>query len=281
MVILKYNQYGMTDRFIELFENSMINESIPDDNYKEVLRELSKDLKFNFGLIFTFGAGIKAMYPIVDNLVRNESLKIDFTSENILLLTLAGLAITYLEESNNKVGDEKVPCSCESKSKFCKQCDGSGYITSKVKRADARTILEELKLRGIGNGIVRKIVDCFKSIGNIVKVLFKNSPYMVNGIIDMFGYTAMLIPTMNAISSLIGEYNLNMETLPGNFLSLGIGMGTFLAKRGFNYLVRNLKSKLGFKTSHLDVPTAAKPYEISDGDFNKEKLGKNDLIKEQ
>jgi hypothetical protein len=281
MVILKYNQYGMTDRFIELFENSMLNESVPEDNFKEVLTGLSKDLKFNFGLIFTFGAGIKAMYPIVDNLVRNESLKIDLSTENILLLTLAGLAITYLEESNNRTGEDKVPCDCKSKSPSCEVCSGSGYITSKVTRADARTILEELKLRGIGNGIVRKIVDCFKSIGNIVKVLFKNSPYVINGLIDMFGYTAMLIPTMNAISSLIGEYNLNMETLPGNFLALGIGIGTFLAKRGFNYLVKKLKNKFGFKTAHLDVPTAAKPYEISDGDVNKEKLGKNNLIKEQ
>lgn len=281
MVILKYNQYGMTDRFIELFENSMINESTPEDNFKEVLSGLSKDLKFNFGLIFTFGAGIKAMYPIVDNLVRNESLKIDLNVESILLLTLASLAITYLEESNNRTGEEKVPCDCVSKNPSCEYCGGSGYITSKVTRADARTILEELKLRGIGNGIVRKIVDCFKSIGNIVKVLFKNSPYVVNGLIDMFGYTAMLIPTMNAISSLIGEYNLNMETLPGNFLALGVGIGTFLAKRGFNYLVKKLKNKFGFKTTHLDVPTAAKPYEISDGDFNKEKLGKNNLIKEQ
>jgi hypothetical protein len=281
MVILKYNQYGMTDRFIELFENSMINESAPEDNFKEVLSGLSKDLKFNFGLIFTFGAGIKAMYPIVDNLVRNEALKIDLSVESVLLLTLAGLSITYLEESNNKTGEEKIPCTCKSKSDSCAHCDGTGYITSKVTRADARTILEELKLRGIGNGIVKKVVDCFKSIGNIVKMLFKNSPYLINGLIDMFGYTAMLIPTMNAISSLIGEYNLNMETLPGNFLALGVGIGTFLAKRGFNYLVRKLKNKLGFRTSHLDVPTAAKPYEISDGDFNKEKLGKNDLIKEQ
>jgi hypothetical protein len=86
----------------------MINESAPEDNFKEVLSGLSKDLKFNFGLIFTFGAGIKAMYPIVDNLVRNEALKIDLSVESVLLLTLAGLSITYLEESNNKTGEEMV-----------------------------------------------------------------------------------------------------------------------------------------------------------------------------
>jgi hypothetical protein len=281
MIILKFNQYNMVGRFIELFDNSIINESIDDNNIKNILTEFSKDLKFNFGLIFTFGAGIKAMYPIIDNLVRNENIKLDLTQENILLLTLASIAITYLEESNNRIGDSKISCSCNLEDKYCKICNGEGFLNSKVTRSDARTILEELKLRGIGNGIVRKVVDCLKSISNIIKIIFKNSPYVINGLIDMFGYTAMLIPTMNAINSLIGEYSLNMETLPGNFLSLGIGIGTFLAKRGFNFIVRKLKKRLGFKTAHLDIPTAAKPYEIADGEFNDEKLGKNNLIKEQ
>lgn len=281
MVILKYRQYDMSNRFIELLQGYQINESMSEYNIKDVLRDLSKDLKFNYSLIFTFGAGIKIMFPIVENLIRNESLKIEFTNENILLLTLTALAITYLEEKNNKIGDNKIKCSCDVVSKDCQVCKGSGYIDSEVTRDDARTLLEELKLRGVGNGIVKKLVNCFKSIGNIIKVLFKNSPYVINGLIDMFGYTAMLFPTMNAISALVGEYELNMDTLPGNFLALGAGIGTFLAKRGFNYIVRKLKNKLGFKTTNLEVPTAVKPYEISDGEVDKEKMGKNKLIKEQ
>lgn len=281
MVILKYRDYDMSLRFMELLESNKVNESMSDYNIMDVLKDLSKDLKFNYGLIFTFGAGIQTMFPIVDNLIKNENIKIEFTNENVLLITLTALAITYLEEKNNRIGDSKVKCSCKDKRKDCSICSGTGYVDSKVNRDDARTMLEELKLRGIGNGIVKKLVKCFRAIGNIVKILFKNSPYVINGLIDMFGYTAMLIPTMNAISALIGEYDLNMETLPGNFLALGAGIGTFLAKRGFNYIIRKLKNKLGFKTANLEVPTAAKPYDISDGEVDKEKMGKNKLIKEQ
>jgi len=274
-MILRYGHYNMVERFLDMFENPFIFES--KDDFDSILKDFSKDIKFNYGLILTFGTGIKAMYPIVENLVVNENLNIEVNASNILLITLAALAITYLEENNNGVGDDKIPCVCKSKSE-CDKCKNTGFITSKVTRADARTILEELKLRGIGNGIIKKMTECFKSIRNIIKIIFKKSHYTINGLIDMFGYTALMVPTMNAISSLIGEYDLNMTTLPGNFLALGVGVGTFLAKRGFNYLVKLLKDKLGLKVSYLDIPI--KPYEIADGEYNKEKIGKNSLIKE-
>jgi hypothetical protein len=159
--------------------------------------------------------------------------------------------------------------------------DKVNFIKSIVTKSDAQTILEELKLRGVGNGIIRKMVECFKSIGSISKTLFKNSPYVINGLMDMLGYTGLLIPTMNAISALIGKYDLNMDTLPGNFMALGLGVTTFLAKNGFDYLFKKLKGKFGLKTSNLNLPTAVKPYEIVDGEIDPQEIGKNKLIKEQ
>jgi hypothetical protein len=59
----------------------------------------------------------------------------------------------------------------------------------------------------------------------------------------MFGYTSILIPTMNALSSIISDYNWTMDTIIGNLSSLGVGVLTFLAKNGWDYLVKRLKSK--------------------------------------
>jgi hypothetical protein len=143
-----------------------------------------------------------------------------------------------------------------------------------------RTILEELKLKGIGNGIVKKLVKCFNSIGGLFKILFKNTPYLVSGFMDMFAYTSILMPTMNAVSALVGNYNLNMDTLPGNLISVGIGVTTFLAKNGLTFLINKLKDRFNIRVNpDLEIPTVVRSYDIADGGVDN--MGKNKLIKEQ
>ena len=273
------NSVKMAEELIDMIINPMLNEaSIGDSHLQKILKGLSSDLKFNYSLVLTFGTGIKSLYPIVDNLIKNGNLKIETTPENIVLLSLAAVAITYLEDKKNKAGDEKISCP-KCKGKGCGSCEG-GFIDSIVSKADARTILEELKLRGIGNGIVKKLVKCFKSIGGLLKTIFKNSPYVISSILDIFAYTSILIPTMNAISALVGNYHFDMDSIVTNFLSIGVGVTTFIAKNGFNYLINKLKDKLHIKISpDLDMPTVVRPYDIKDGDSGD--MGRNKLIKEQ
>jgi hypothetical protein len=272
----------MAEDLANFIANPIINES--DNKNTEIdgiLKKLSQDLRFNYGLVFTFGVGVKAMYPIVDGLITNGVLKVEPTMENIVLVSIAALTITYLEESRNKIGDSEVPCDCKSKSKDCKNCGGTGMITSVVSKQDARTILEELKLRGIGNGIIKKMVECFKFLGTILKDLFKNTPYIINGLIDMLAYTSILIPAMNGISAIIGKYDLTMDNLIGNSAAIALGISTFLAKYGFDWLIKKFKNKFGFNTKGLDIPTAVRSYDIVDSDTDEEILGNNKLIKEQ
>ena len=42
-------------------------------------------------------------------------------------------------------------------------------------------MLEELKMAGIGNGIVKKLTDGFKSITNIFKTIAKHTGAIVTG----------------------------------------------------------------------------------------------------
>lgn len=282
MKVLGYRQYQMAEDLSNFIANPIINESDNTDlQIVSILKKLSNDLRFNYGLVFTFGVGVKAMYPIVEGLIRNGVLKVDLTIENIVLVSIAALTITYLEESKNKNGDKEVPCDCKIKSKDCKNCGGTGIIKSVVSKQDARTILEELKLRGIGNGIIKKMAECFKFLGNILKDLFKNTPYIVNGLIDMLGYTSILIPAMNGISAIIGKYDITMDTLIGNTSAIVLGISIFLSKYGFDWLVNKFKNKFGFNTKGLEIPTAVRTYDIVDSDIDQETLGGNKLIKEQ
>ncbi len=278
MRVLNFEKYQLAEDLSNFIANPTILESAEKEGQIDsILKKLSVDLRFNYGLVFTFGVGVKVMYPIVDGLISNGTLNIEPTIENIVLVSIAALTITYLEESKNKAGDSQVPCDCKNKSKDCEECGGTGMIQSVVTKQDARTILEELKLRGIGNGIIRKMVECFKFLGSVLKSLFKNTPYVVNGLIDMLAYTSILIPAMNGISAIVGKYELTMDTLISNSAAIALGITTFLSKYGFDWLVKKFKNKFGFNTKNLDTPTVVKSFDID----NTEDMGDSKLIKEQ
>lgn len=249
MKILRYTDYSnsneMLDFFISSLENPVVNESLDESYVRKILKGFSNDLKFNIGLIFTFGTGISAMVPVVQNLIKNGNLKIDPSLENIVLLSLTSMAILYLEETKNKIGDVEVDC-LDCKSKGCENCK-NGKVKSRVTRSDAQTLLEELKMRGIGNGIVKKFVTVFKSVGNLIKTLFRNSKYPVKGLLEMFRYTALLIPVMNAINTLVGKYDLTPDNIIGNFLAIGASITTLVAKNSIDFLISKLKSKFKLK----------------------------------
>lgn len=254
MRVLRYSDHSnsreMLDFLLKCLENPIIKESAKEDTIKKMLRSLSKDIKFNFGLVLKFGTGVGAMMPIVENLIKNGNLNIELNTPTLLLFSLAILSILYLEDTKNKSGHDEIDCpDCDSDG--CDRCE-NGKIKSDVTRSDVRTILEELKMRGVGNGLVKKFVDAFKSIDKLIYVLFRYSRRSVNGLLDIFGYTSLLIPIMNAINSLVGEYDMNVDTIVGNFLAIGASVTTILAKNSLGFLYDRLKNVIGFKKNPKD-----------------------------
>lgn len=253
--ILKFkeheNWYNLAENLIEGIINPPILESTEnEEEISSILKNLQKDLNFNIKLIFTFGTGIASMYPIVLGLIKNQNLKVDLTTENIVLLTLTSVVILALETQ--------------------KDMD--------LSKEDVKTLLTELKLRGIGNGIVKKMVNCLKSLGNVVGLLFKNTPNVIRSLVDMFAYTSLLIPTMNALSTIVNQYDWTMDTIIGNLSSLGIGILTFLAKNGFDYLVNKLKKKVKLNP---ELDKMSKTGNVEVGDVEDYDVGNSKLIREQ
>ena len=217
MKILKYSDHNkslqMAQDFLSIIGNDRINEA-DVKAYDSILKKTMDDLKINKDLILTFGTGMSAMFPLVEKLVANMSLNIDLNIQTVVLITIAGVTIAYIEEKKN----------IDIKKK-------------EILEKDAKSMLEELKLRGVGNGIIKKVVKCVDSISNLFRILLKNKKHVINGLFDMLAYAALATPVINAIFYMVGKYNMNLETLPGNFLSLGFGVTTLAAKNGLNYLI--------------------------------------------
>lgn len=236
--IKRYNDYQdfdiMAYDFIQGLD-SIINESDDnDDQYQSIFKKFSKDLKLNLALIGTFGSGIGTFVPIVNKMMTNMNISTELDIEKIVLLTICSLTIIYLEEKKYKTSKEEQDLIDDSKS-----------------------MLEELKMMGLGNGIVKMVVKAFKSISNIFNIIGKHAGSVVSGVVDMFGYTALLIPVMNGISYIVGKYDLTPETLVHNLIGLSAGIGTIIAKHGVIYILNKLKGKWPFKRKEIldDIET--------------------------
>ena len=238
-------------------EEEELKKSTP---YERIEKKVLSDLKLDTKLVFTFGAGIGALYPVVQKMMQNLSISgVDMTQETTVLLTIACITIVFLEEKKYKTPEEEEKLTKDSKS-----------------------MLEELRMRGIGDGIVKKVMKSIESIKNVFSVVAKHLGAMVGGVIDMFGYTAILIPIMNAILWVIGKYDMSVDAVIQNFFSLGAGIASRIAKHGLVELINKLKGIISNKTKEeiideLETPIIQRFSDIRD----KESEQEGDLIKEQ
>jgi hypothetical protein len=240
------------------------NEDDPDlqaaTPFKRIEKKVLSDLKLDTKLVFTFGAGIGALYPVVQKMMENLSISgVEMTRETSVLLTIACVTIVYLEEKKFKTPEEEDKLTKDSKS-----------------------MLEELRMRGIGDGIVKKVIKSIESIKNVFSVIAKHVGAMVGGVIDMFGYTAILIPIMNAILWIIGKYEMSVDAVIQNFFSIGMGVASRIAKHGLVELINKLKGIISNKTKEeiideLETPVIQRFSDIRDKDSEQQ----GDLIKEQ
>jgi hypothetical protein len=262
MKIQRYTDYTLQNEMAEEFLNSfdkMVKESDGGTSYQKVAKKVISDLKLNVSLVATFGAGIGALYPVVQGLMENMNLdSFILTPESIVLLTLSSVTIAYLQEKKFKSAEEEDQLTKDSKS-----------------------MLEELKMKGFGNGIVKKLIKSLESVKNIFLVIGKHIGAVIGSIVDMFAYTSLLIPLLNGVMSIIHKYDLNLDTLPQNFLGLAVGVGTIIAKHGIVEIINRIKNKFPINPKEVldDIETPAIQRFATFGDSEEKQDG--DLIKEQ
>lgn len=235
--VLKWQDYSksidLAQDFLENIKISLL-ESKSDNEENNIIKYLEKvkqDLSLNFAFASTFGTGVGFALPIVKDLIENGNLQIESSSENLILLTITCFTITYLEIKKGQLEPLQVD----------------------LLRKDSKSLLTELKLRGIGGGIVKKVIQVFEVISQIFNYIFKAFGLVVQGFLDIFAYTSILVPFMNGVKHIVGKYDLTVDNFVGNFTSLGIGVTSLAAKHGINYIKSKLKKNLGKDFDALDT----------------------------
>lgn len=249
--------FQVLDDFIPKEEDD-IEEDL--STYKSIEKKVISDLKLDSKLVLTFGAGIGALYPVVSQMMQNMSLGVEISKQTVVLLTIASITIVYLEEKKAKPEEEEI-------------------LTK-----DSKSMLEELRMQGIGDGIVKKVIKALSGINNIFSTIAKHLGAAVGGIIDMFAYTSILIPIMNAIMTVIGLHKMSVDDVIANFFMLSVGVATRIAKHGLVEILDRLRKFISPKSKRdildeIETPVIQKFGDFTYGDTDSEQEG--DLIKEQ
>lgn len=233
MFIKNFEQYNKDLSLLDDFFNNSktpINE-MDENSIKTIVKSILNDLGINLKFVATFGFAISGLYPIVEGLMKNMNLSsVELTPNNIVMITLAAVSVIFIEERDSRLND-KQKLNLEK---------------------DTKSLLTELKLNGIGNGIVKKLVQSLKSIKNIANIILKHSGKAIESIVDMFAYTSLLVPILNAVNFIINKYDLTMDTLIQNLSGIGMGILTLIVKHGVKEILKRLGiSKVKKKKSSM------------------------------
>ena len=256
--ILKFNEYKDWEQiafdFLYQVNNTTIHESedseSTDDSIAKACRDIGEKFAFNVDLALTFGTGVKLFYPIVSKFIENLQLEIKPTFEDVVLLCITVIAIIYLRYKKDAPLSEQ-----DIKNKLNPEIQ--------MKFGNPRKLVEGL-------------VKSFRHIYQFIKKFPKLFRVALDNIFDMFTYTTILIPVMNAIGAFCDKYDLTPENLVGNLVSLGVGISTIASKRLIKYISNKIGKKDDQEINDED------PSVLSDvGDLEEIDMGRSKLIKEQ
>ena len=135
--IYNYEDYNIYDNITEDFLKHLNSLKIINLNnsYIDSQNEIINRIKIDTFILDIIGSDITFFYNIVERLIKNTN-KIELTNDNVVLSTLCSLSIIFIEENKNNENNNLL-----------------------VK--NSKSILEELKMGGVGDGIVKSIINLF------------------------------------------------------------------------------------------------------------------------
>ena len=183
--ILRYNQYGVDN--LPLEDWLKMNEEAGDLDQKtwsELVNKTVDDFNLNLSFLPTFGAGITAFFPIIETLVTKLNLsEVEINKETIVYLGICALAIMVKEAKQNY-----------------------------------KPMFEELRLRGVYD-VLKKLVDGLGFTHKLFNTIGRYIGKVAIGFVDLFGYTALLVPFLHAVNATISSMNIGLDAF--NQLSIG------------------------------------------------------------
>lgn len=193
------------------YSEQFINEGLEIGKYQNISKKIVKDLKANLYFITTFGTAVPALYPLITSVVRNSEI-IPLTTTDIVFLTICVLSMIF-KESQSEIDKLMI-------------------------------IVNE---KGLQKPL-EKIQYFLQNFTKLFSAIAKSTGKVINDMVDIFAYTALLVPTIMGLVDLINTWKINFESFeqimvnPTGFaISTGIGIITITVKHLIGVLVKKIK----------------------------------------
>lgn len=185
MQILKYQDLKMADDFL----NSLFTNIVLENN--ELLKDTFLDkLEIHKILIDKFKNIIPELDKMSLDLIKNSKLNIQTNDKVVMLFSIAALSVCILDEAKFLIEHDIVKTEYE---------------------LEVKSILEELKLSGVGNGLVKNLSSIYTSIISLSIKIFKSTDI----------YDSLSKPNLlKSIDIYINKFKLSINDFPTNFSRL-------------------------------------------------------------
>ena len=235
MGILKFEDYTINSSILSLikeFENIDINESSNNNHLNDIVNTLN----LNKNIIDIYNSiNFDVLFNIVKELISNDNLNIELNDKNITQSTLSLILISLkndIEKTNNL--------------KYYKSVDDL--------KNDIRDILEELKLEGIGNGIIKKISTILDQIYDFFKLISKD--IQINNIKTLFDIISndklsntILFPIYNYIK----KNNVSMSSLEKTISYMNSNTSVFSTEPIINAISKSFNTDIEIDIHDSDI----------------------------
>lgn len=235
MGILKFEDYTINSSILSLikeFENIDINESSNNNHLNDVVNTLN----LNKNIIDIYNSiNFDVLFNIVKELISNDNLNIELNDKNITQSTLSLILISLkndIEKTNNL--------------KYYKSVDDL--------KNDIRDILEELKLEGIGNGIIKKISTILDQIYEFFKLISKDIQIRnIKTLFDIISNDKLSNVILSPIYNYIKKNNVSMSSLEKTISYMNSNTSVFSTEPIINAISKSFNTEIDIDLHDSDI----------------------------
>ena len=173
---------------------------IKEEKGKNIIQDIVDEFKLAPKFIFTFGTGIGAFYEPVQKLLEGSGIVVGEKEVYLIIIT----AIASI------LNDHKV-----------------GKLVERLKSEGLYSVLDDVK-------------HYINSTRRIINSVTKNVLGSTYTLADILGFTALLVPTMNLLNTIISDYGLNMGNLDGMLKGVVLSASVY----GIKSVIKRLRNKL-------------------------------------
>lgn len=215
-MVFRYNDINMVETFLQLMDSKI------EENSDIISNTYLHDHEIHKNILDYYSSSLPDLKKFNEILIDNSGLKIELNDFNLTLFTLCGLSNLLLVDAKYLIDNELVKSEYEE---------------------ELKSILEELKLNGIGNNLVKNLYEIFRKLTQIY--------FNIKGKTNIYDCLTD-INFIKSVNNFCIESNVNFDNFNANFDKLNKSIEYYTKTGKYNSIKRNDNSSKVLKLNEFN-----------------------------